>query len=1232
MGRYSKIASKYILSRFHQDSSQGAIYERDWTTIGNVHRLEPGKRPYYGSSGFLFTDSTIPVYKKKRKNGKWVGEYTYQEVKNAEDVINLIKVNTDSENLSDYAYWGSMTELFRGSVEHIIKTFPGRLRSTKKTFSIHHHWPIGDPRDENNGVEWWTDAPGYILANPFGLDMHTDSDEILTEDLLRYIALSWRKYVLEDYDNENTLVFPLTTYTIIKDVYTQYDCEGRYFLLCSIVIFCGSRTLIVDTYLADGEIVYCYRRNDDPSTYNFLITYFSGISSTTSINQNGTIGGNRNSITPENVHVPDDFAICPKSDIVEEYFRGLEGFEWKLLNVRTKPYYRNFFVLPVQTENGNWRLVRRAYTWPSEDIWIDIESTDYDSFISDMVALCDVYDNLWTDSIWRCMVHESVKNFDWSYRRQYDDSDEQDNIEGGNRMKDVMRLYGIIYDGAKRYVDGIGLYNNVTYDGYNNCPNAQISDRNTLQGWDITSTQHMFYWYETGGKVTNFDVYVSMPVLPSNVDDESPEFVSVTCSGVPGTLYYRKMSLPVSDISLDEEFYKNTSQTPSIVGKQVNPWVGDNVYGRLYVEVGLASVTPSDYDFSLPYRTLNEYPYQLFNRTDGVVYQPYVQVVNNNNTRYYKLLEGENEITANNGNYVNANWFATVNEASVTPATSDILFNRMLNLSSNRILKTKGTKEAIDMVFGLFGFGRYGESSDIDGMYNNIYGDYIIEEQYDRFAPKQLDEIFYFYEIISEEEAQEHNPAQLSSLPKNPTENSVEYIVINNSVYNTYYKLNGEYTVGEAIKQLYAHRLTERDYEDYYSGIPMRETVFGNTHLVIPFFDKAKQYEGDLYYEAKGGWMNTGVHTWENSETIPYLHILQRISDLFTVNTTDAKNGDIYYVADVSDYYEYTDDVPYYLSNFFKLKDKYESSDFASWVNIPIEGPIQNIGDSDFWSEDVTKYDCMHAKHLNEIIPSVLFNNPHTGYDRYDMGSEYKSYMETPYKFSADNYLYDDDFFQNMAQQFSFAFDTVGFTEGDKCEVAADTISYDTRGAIITQHSISSNTEEPYQISINDKYLKITLVENGVPIDATDTDYRMHLEYMRNVVLKYVAQVIPSTTMVVLANFEIPERTSNEVVEIRATVEGEGVVYGAGNYLKSTMVTLNAVPAEGYHFFGWRSFGRVIQPQTPDAQTEPQYGSFDNRLTVMACGDSEYTAVFIEDCGMGIGCETVNCGGNPNVS
>ena len=1220
MSRYTKIASKYILAKYHQNTSQGVLYERDWTTIGNVHRLEPGKRVYYGNSNFIFTESTFPVYKKKRKNGKWVGEYTYEDVRNAEDLVNIIKVNTDSENLSDYAYWGSMVELFRGSVEHIIRTFPGRLRSTKKKLPIHHHWPY-----LNNGVEYWDEAPGYILGNPFGLDMHTETTDIDTDDLLRYVALTWKKYVLENYDGEETETTELTSYIIDKSTYEQFDCEARYFRLCTIVIFSGATGLLVDTYLTDGKIVYCYRPNDDPETYKFLITYYSGLIETANTPPaEYTPTHYTVTLTEEDLTIPSEFAICPNEEVVEEYFRSLEGFEWKLLNRRTKPYYKNVFLLPVQLESGNWKLVRRTYTWPSEGIWIDIESTDFDTFISSMVDMCEVYDNLWCDAIWRCMVHESVKNFDWSYRREYDDNDAADNIEGGNRMKDVMRLYGIFYDNAKRYVDGIGLYNSVTYDGYNNCPNAQISDRNMLQGWDITSTQHQFYWYtDVSGRVENPEDYQGFPVLPVNIDDESPELISVTCPGQTGTYYYTKDTIPVSEISLDTEFFNPDDPEVSIVEKQENPWVNENIYGKYYAEIGFDLVTPG-YDFEVGNRTLNEYPYQLF---EGVDSPEFIKVVTNNGTKYYKLLNAPAEIAANNERYVNGNWFDCVNEKVITTATTDILFNRMLNLSSNRILKTKGSKEAIDMVFSLFGFGRYVPEG--DSYLENPYGDYIITEQYERFTTKEYGETFYFYEVISAEEAEGHSPATKYSIPKNPNPDtgSEDYIVVitqtsSGSQYETYYKLNGQYLVSDVIRLLYAHRITERIYDDYYSGVPIKDEYMGETHLVVPFYDRSRVYEGNLYFQEKGGWMCTGDNPWDNSETIPYLHILQRISDLLSLNTNGVNNGDIYFVADVSDYYEYTNDIPYYLSNYFKLRDKYNSSRFSSWVNIPIDGPIRNDVDG------VEKDDYLHAKHLDEIIPTILFNNPHCGYDRYDKGEEYKAYMETPYKYSAENYLYDDDYYQNMALQFSFAYENVELENEDKVFVNANTVTYGqgnrTNQDMPAAMDVVAIDMDDNIMPVNDKFLKITLVDNGEPIDATDPHYRKHLEYMRNVVMKYVVQVIPSTTILVLDNFITPEAISNDTVEIRVNIEGEGVVYGAGEYLKTSMVTLSAIPAEGYHFVGWRGVNRTDSPMPPTPQTEP-IGSTDNVINVMACANKIYTAIFSEDCAIEYGCTISTC-------
>ena len=131
--------------------------------------------------------------------------------------------------------------------------------------------------------------------------------------------------------------------------------------------------------------------------------------------------------------------------------------------------------------------------------------------------------------------------------------------------------------------------------------------------------------------------------------------------------------------------------------------------------------------------------------------------------------------------------------------------------------------------------------------------------------------------------------------------------------------------------------------------------------------------------------------------------------------------------------------------------------------------------------------------------------------------------------------------------------------------------------------------------------------------------------------MKYVVQVVPSTTLLVLDNFITPEPDANDTATITVNVIGEGTVYGGGEYLKSTMVTLKAVPAEGWHFYGWRGFsGRESSP-SQTTQAEP-FGSYEDTVTVMVCENNTYTAVFVEDCAIGYGCKVLNCGGSlPSV-
>ena len=661
---------------------------------------------------------------------------------------------------------------------------------------------------------------------------------------------------------------------------------------------------------------------------------------------------------------------------------------------------------------------------------------------------------------------------------------------------------------------------------------------------------------------------------------------------------------------------------------------------------------------------------------EGVTTPEYVKVASNTGVKYYKLLADANEIAENNEGYVNEKWFPTRYENTVTPDTVDILFNRMLNLSSNRILKTKGSKQAIEMVFAMFGFGKYDRDE-------NPSGDYTIEERYGTSRVKNYDDVFYFYEEIPEDEVV-GAAAPKDAIPTDATGGSDEFIRVtytnsDGTEYTVYYKLNGDYTVYEAIKLLYAHRTTEREDDNYYSGVPVNDMYRGSRHLIVPFMDARKQYEGNAYFEGKGGWMRTGNaweyvtanvsdlerdeyvvveekptnvterspehicvrvggeddyydkieinQTWNYCETIPYLHILQRISDLFTIDTRGVDNNDIYFVADVSDYYEYSEYTPSYLSNFFKLINKYNPSIFSSWVNIPIEGTIQ-FGQEGY--HGVTYDDYQHAKHLDEIIPTILFNNPHCGYDRYDLGADYKKYMEYPYTYSVDNYLYDDEFYRNMASQFHFLYtDTQSQLpyRTEKESIVADTYAY-------VDDRIVMNLEDREPIptmTVNDKFLKLTLFSNGQPVDNYSTDARFHLEYMRNVVMKYVAQVIPSTTLLVLDNFVPVETTASDYATVTIIIENEGwgYVYGAGSYLKSSLVTLKAVANEGYHFLYWSWIGLMPTPVNPQSEgnegTDRNTTSTLEEITIMVCDDITFTAVFTKDCAVEFGCSEIEC-------
>ena len=271
-----------------------------------------------------------------------------------------------------------------------------------------------------------------------------------------------------------------------------------------------------------------------------------------------------------------EFVLKCKKDNFVHFFNSLDGFEKQLLTLDTKPLYKNSFLTPIEG-NLSYKYVYRDYVWPSvfdEDLGyalIDITSDSYIGYLSKLIDMATVFDELFTDNLYRNMTHESIKNFDWTYTREYNEGEEQDNIDGGNQIMKLLRIYGRAFDDIKKLTDGIGYVTKNTYDGYGNQPDAEISDRLEIMGWDITSTIPNFPDTEQGyigkdtGYVINKTTYDSLE--SSEKTAYEPAFINYDTAQIIGETAYNGLedivkkkfskyfpAMDLSDVTIDESF------------------------------------------------------------------------------------------------------------------------------------------------------------------------------------------------------------------------------------------------------------------------------------------------------------------------------------------------------------------------------------------------------------------------------------------------------------------------------------------------------------------------------------------------------------------------------------------------------------------------------------------------------------------------------------------------------
>lgn len=903
MAQYTKHNSNYIKTNIHQKLKDGStIFERDWVTIGSQLHFGPGKIPYYTNGNFIFTTSPIPHYQKRYKNGVAVGLWTYDDVKDATNIVNKINNDEYTEDIRTYVYYGSCVELVRSSIEHIITNFPGNITVSDTEINI------------NNQQKY------YVLNNPFGIILNQKNPQLTQYDNeLHYLSYSWDKYEIKSSSNENDFV------DIFKYEITTEDPSNCVQELDKVYEITINDSIVIEAYIYDGEIVPLVKEE------------YKGI------------------------------VIQPKKDFIENYFNNLQGFEKQLLTRKTKPLYSNMFVTPIEYNLG-YLYYKRTYTWPSNGYCIDITSTTYMDFLNKLTSMAEIYDELWTDNLWRRMTHEAIKNYDWTYTKEFEDGEEQDNIDGGERMHKTLNIIGRLFDDVKRDIDLIKKNNRITYNGDRNIPNALLSDKLELMGWDAYSTISTYTINET---------YVD-----ENNTEQTIEKI-----------------IPASDVKIDDNFLK-------------------------------------DYEIK---------------------------------------------------------WYKTKNNNDLTFTDVDVNFMRKMLLSSKYILKTKGTRAAIDMIMGMFGYGLNGE-------------DYSITETYRKVKPKMYDCF------------------------KDPEEE----------------------TFGDKIVRLNAYKENERLYpDDEVSGIPVGsfkvqtniDDICEFTTYLIPYYDQRKIYDGDFTFQSKGGWFYQGDEKTTNpfkwTETLSYLHVVSTVKDLLSVNPNSVTNGDIYYVVNVNDYIDYTEANNTLNSNFFVLKTDFAPDLFSSWTNIDLS--------------KTDDYDAQKAIYLDSIILDTLGNNPHVGFGGYDKGETYFEYMKKPFKFAIERnfFNYDD---MEEANDVKFDVDdedTEAVKSSDKIKIFADQKDIKDDEDIdeeyekltkISYINIYENSKSLSEKNYNEldkekkfKYRKcveynkdtvrearknIYYLNSKVVYFENKIDNEQYKKYFKNVIMKYLMQVIPSTTILILQGFE----------------------------------------------------------------------------------------------------------------
>ena len=268
-----------------------------------------------------------------------------------------ITLNIDKTNISNYAYFGSLREFIRTSIESIILNFPGSLFLNNIQNTLTKNTVLNYSYDQLLDRSNFT-IPTAFIQNKFNIIFDENAKPLESFDSISNLTDFKSK------PNFKNITKHFKRYVIFKD------------------------------------------------NKEFEITEFSGSDKTNIYVK--TKGNPFSSITGSVTTLSTTYHIKPKFQHVEEFFNGLGNFESYLLNRDIKPIYTAEFQDPIETESGRVVLFNKQFTWPTtlDSYNLDTDTDQYKDYLESLLTLADKQDAYKTNLVARFFTTTAIKEFD----------------------------------------------------------------------------------------------------------------------------------------------------------------------------------------------------------------------------------------------------------------------------------------------------------------------------------------------------------------------------------------------------------------------------------------------------------------------------------------------------------------------------------------------------------------------------------------------------------------------------------------------------------------------------------------------------------------------------------------------------------------------------------------------------------------------------------------------------